>query len=142
MSPLPPPPIPVQRGESPWDVIYSCFQRSFKRTFPFSLVKMYQPRFPSRHFFSLFPSSALPVRLLSPSLALRQSFRDNRSHLKKKKLSNRRNILDDENKILLLPLILFFKEKLRSWRDLIAERASFRARGAILTIDHLSSRKK
>ena len=48
-------PIPVpQRGGSPWDVIYSCFQRSFKRTFPFSLVKMYQPRFPSRHFFLFF----------------------------------------------------------------------------------------
>ena len=70
----PPPllsPIPVpQRGGSPWDVIYSCFQRSFKRTFPFSLVKMYQPRFPSRHFFSLSLSFSLPLPEIPLSLFL------------------------------------------------------------------------
>ena len=50
--------IPVQRGkgtrESPRDVIYSCFQGSFKRTFCFSLAKMYQPRSLRVHFFLLY----------------------------------------------------------------------------------------
>ena len=84
-------PIPVpQRGGSPWDVIYSCFQRSFKRTFPFSLVKMYQPRFPSRHFFSLslsfsLPLPEIPLSLSLSSSTLQQSFCDNRSYLRKKK---------------------------------------------------------
>ena len=57
--------IPVQRGkgtrESPRDVIYSCFQGSFKRTFCFSLAKMYQPRPRTPHpppcsFFCIIPS--------------------------------------------------------------------------------------